>query len=127
MNRRHRFDPESPKVQALFRAIVSLRDQDECAKFLRDLCTERELETLAERWEIARLLAGGATTRAITERTGASSATTARVRRWLDYGAGGFSQVLARITPESALSRGIQKEGEGWQQAEDRPAESRGR
>lgn len=69
---------------ALARAILSLRDQDECGKFLTDLCTRKELRDLADRLVIARLLdAGGMSYRDISAATGASTTTVGRVARFL--------------------------------------------
>lgn len=69
---------------ALTRAILSLRDEDECRKFLTDLCTRKELRDLAERLVIARLLdAEGLSYRDISAATGASTTTVGRVARFL--------------------------------------------
>ncbi|MGE3769366.1 MAG: YerC/YecD family TrpR-related protein [Bdellovibrionales bacterium] len=69
---------------ALCQAIVALRTPDECARFLRDLCTPTEIDALAERWTIARLLASDRHSyRDIAAQTGASTATVTRVARFL--------------------------------------------
>ena len=60
---------------SLFEAITRLRDAGECARFFRDLCTFPELNALAERWEVAQLVAQGIPYRRIRDRTGASTAT----------------------------------------------------
>jgi TrpR-related protein YerC/YecD len=77
-------------------AIVALRDADEALRFLRDLCTVNELRSMAERWEVARLLDAGVSYHDISERTGASSATISRVNQWLRYGRDGYRLVLDR-------------------------------
>ena len=41
----------------LYVTIASLRTTDETRRFLRDLCTRSELEAMAHRWEVAKLLA----------------------------------------------------------------------
>jgi TrpR-related protein YerC/YecD len=88
-------------VWELFEAIVRLRDRDECARFLRDLCTVAELEAMAERWAVARLLASQMPYRQIAEATSASTATVTRVAHWLKYGEGGYRMMLERMqTPE---------------------------
>ena len=77
-------------------AIASLRDADEALRFLRDLCTVNELRSMAERWEVARLLDEGVSYHDISRRTGASSATISRVNQWLRYGRDGYRLVLDR-------------------------------
>ena len=42
----------------LCRALLTPRDEQEMARLLADLCTPAEVRTLAERWHVARLLAG---------------------------------------------------------------------
>lgn len=54
---------------SLLEAIARLRDREECARFFRDLCTLTELEAIAERWEVARLLAQEIPYRKISEVT----------------------------------------------------------
>jgi TrpR-related protein YerC/YecD len=80
----------------LARAVAALRDGDEAMRFLRDLCTIRELQELGQRWHVARLLADGIAYHEISQRTGASSATISRVNQWLRYGRGGYAMLIAR-------------------------------
>ena len=81
----------------LYEAILTLKDLDECKKFFRDLCTVSELRAMEQRFEVAILLSEGMIYNDILERTGASSATTSRVNRSLQYGADGYQDVLPRI------------------------------
>jgi TrpR-related protein YerC/YecD len=81
----------------LARAIAELRNEGEALRFLRDLCTVRELQEFGHRWAVARLLEQGAPYHEISERTGASSATISRVNQWRRYGRGGYSLVLERM------------------------------
>ena len=81
----------------LWRAILSLRTPEECYRFFEDVCTIGEVRAIASRLEVARLLAGGLTYDEIARRTGASSATISRVRRFLEYGADGYRVVLGRL------------------------------
>ena len=82
---------------ALFEAIASLRDAEECRAFLQDLCTVSELKAMAQRLEVAQLLDQGLIYNDILQRTGASSATISRVNRALQYGADGYKAVLPRL------------------------------
>ena len=50
-------------MEDLFEAIVSLEGPEEVERFLRDLCTLSELEAMAHRWEVVKLLDQGFPTR----------------------------------------------------------------
>jgi TrpR-related protein YerC/YecD len=86
-------------------AVASLRDSDEALRFLRDLCTVNELRSMAERWQVARLLDEGVSYHDISRRTGASSATISRVNQWLRYGRDGYRLVLDRRASRTAPGR----------------------
>src|SRR5919204_2823213 len=79
-------------------AFASLRTRDEYRRFLRDLCTLSELEALAHRWQIARLLNEGKLSYLeIADRAGGSTATVTRVAEWLRGGTGGYLTALDRV------------------------------
>ena len=82
------------------RALLLLQTEEECAAFLEDLCTIKEVQDMAQRLEVARDLAEGASYQKTMDRTGASSATIGRVKRCLDDGEGGYRLVLSRLTEE---------------------------
>ncbi|BAQ08805.1 sporulation protein [Bacillus sp. OxB-1] len=90
----------SHQTDQLFRAILELKDLDECYHFFDDLFTIGELQSLAQRLEVARMLKLKKTYDTIQHETGASTATISRIRRCVDYGSGGYSKVLARLYPE---------------------------
>ncbi|MBQ6518207.1 MAG: hypothetical protein IJI14_05775 [Anaerolineaceae bacterium] len=83
------------KTDALFEVILSLQSIDECYEFFEDLCTVKELSAMVQRYEVAGLLDQGKTFSVITEETGASPATIARVNKCLQYGEG-YSKALER-------------------------------
>lgn len=87
----------SQATRDLARSLLSLRDEEEALRYLRDLCTVAEMEDLAERWQVARFLDEGLSYTEISRRTGASSATISRVNQWLRYGRGGYRLVLDRL------------------------------
>lgn len=87
------------KSDLLYKAILQLKDEQECYDFFQDLCTVSELRSMEQRFEVASLLDDGMIYNDILERTGASSATISRVNRALHYGADGYQQVLPRIRP----------------------------
>ena len=80
----------------LYRAVLTLRDEDECRRFFADLCTVAELKAMEQRLEVAQLLSEGRIYNDILERTGASSATISRVNRIFSFGAGGFRKMIER-------------------------------
>ena len=82
---------------ALYRAIVSIQNEEECRKFLDDLCTVSELKAMQQRMDVALLLDEGLIYSEILEKTGASSATISRVNRCLHYGAGGYKVIVPRL------------------------------
>ena len=81
----------------LYKAILSLKNEDECDAFFQDLCTISELRAMAQRLEVAQLLDKGLIYNDILQRTGASSATISRVNRALQYGADGYKTILPRL------------------------------
>ena len=86
---------QNEKTEAMFQAILSLETAEDCYAFFDDLCTIKELTAMVQRYEVADLLNQGFTFNEISERTGASPATIARVNKCLQYGEG-YSKVLAR-------------------------------
>ena len=78
----------------LYNAILSLKTNQDCRAFFEDICTIKELETMSQRLEVARMLIGGATFNEIVASTGASTTTISRVNRCLNYGDGGYRLVL---------------------------------
>lgn len=85
------------QTDALFRSILALESVEECYQYFEDLCTVKEIRDLAQRLEVARLLSGGCSYQRAGEKTGASSATIGRVKRCLNYGAGGYALILERM------------------------------
>jgi len=83
--------------KSLCRAVLALNSPSECESFLQDLCTPNELEALADRWEVARLVQRGVPYRQIQETTSVSTATITRVARALVHGSGGYQKILNRL------------------------------
>ena len=81
---------------ALFRAVISLRNLPECRNFFKDLCTPAELQALVDRWQVVELLQKDLPYRAIHDRTGVSVTTIGRVARFLSDGFGGYQAALER-------------------------------
>ncbi len=97
----------SEEFDLLFEGILHLKNTEECRAFFEDLCTIRELNDMAQRFAVALRLDSGDCYSAISEETGASSATISRVARCLNYGAGGYRAVIDKI------GSGTEKKPEG--------------
>lgn len=85
-----------PQTNALFGAILKLESIEECYAFFEDLCTVKEVRDMGQRLEVAKRMRCGSSYLAAQQATGASSATIGRVKRCLDYGAGGYELILDR-------------------------------
>lgn len=84
----------------LCRALLSLKDTEECYAFLEDICTIKEILGMSQRLEVAKLLHSGASYTTITKATGASTATISRVSKCCEYGTGGYRTVIDRLAGE---------------------------
>ena len=80
----------------LYDAVLSLKTEEDCRMFFEDICTIKELETMSQRLEVARMLMGGSTFNEIVAATGASTTTISRVNRCLNYGDGGYKLVIKK-------------------------------
>ena len=68
----------------LYKAIEKLKTHQQARAFLTDLCTPKEIESLIERWEVAKLLSTKKYTyREIATKLSASTTTVTRVARFL--------------------------------------------
>ena len=81
-------------------ALLSLKTKEEMNRFLEDIGTISEIKAWAQRLEVARLLREDHTYPEIAKKTGASTATISRVRKFLDYGADGYRLVLDRLSDQ---------------------------
>ena len=89
--------PKKPRNEEMYKAILTLKNVDECMRFFDDLCTVTELMALEQRFQVARCLDNGMIYNDILAVTGASSATISRVNRSLQYGKGGYAIVFGRL------------------------------
>ena len=81
----------------LFKAILSLKNEEECYNFFEDLCTVPELKPMSQRIVVAKMLTDKKVYSDIVLKTGASTATISRVNRSLIYGSDGYEMVFGRI------------------------------
>lgn len=83
-------------IDGLFEIILKINTIEECYMFFEDICTVKELKSLSQRLQVAKMLRNNKTYTEIEENTGASTATISRVSRCLNYGANGYNMMLDR-------------------------------
>lgn len=81
----------------LLDAILQMKTREELQKFFDDLCTIQEINSMAQRFEVALYLDQGLTYAQIGEITHASTATISRVNRSLVYGEEGYKMAIERL------------------------------
>lgn len=91
----------NPDVDALFEAVLSLKNLEECYAFFEDACTIKEILDVSQRLKAAKMLAAGSNYADISRETGMSTATISRVSKCLEYGAGGYRTAIARMESAS--------------------------
>ncbi len=89
----------------LVEAVLALRTKDEAERFLRDIMTESEIKEFADRLEAASLLFRDVQYNAIEEKVELSSATVARIAKWLNGPLGGYRLILNRISNHHTPSK----------------------
>lgn len=87
---------KDPKILQLMETVASVESPEECMALFEDLCTMKEIRDMAGRLETAFLLTEGRNYQQISAETGISSATISRVKRCLDYGAGGYARAVKK-------------------------------
>ena len=88
------------EVDALFDAILSLENREECYRFFEDALTVREILDIAQRLKAAEMLKAGKSYNEVCATTGMSTATISRVNRAYSYGTGGYKKALSIIVEE---------------------------
>lgn len=94
---------DNKNIKFLYKAILSINSEEECANFLDDLCTVQELKTLAQRLVVAKMLSDDCVYTDIVKETGASTATISRVNRSLQYGSDGYDVIFERLKNEGVI------------------------
>ena len=77
-----------------FDAILTLNTREELRDFLGDACTQKEINVIAQRFAVAKLLREKHVYNEIIEKTGASTATISRVSRSMTKG---FERAFERL------------------------------
>ncbi len=100
---------QSEQVDELFTAVLSLQNREECYRFFEDLCTYKEIQSLAQRLQVAKMLKDERTYGEIEEKTRASTTTISRINKFLQYGSEGYNLILDRLM-EAEETEAAQKE-----------------
>lgn len=85
------------EIEHFFEAVLSLKNIKECYAFFEDVCTINEVLSIAQRYEVAKMLREKYTYIDIVKKTGASTATISRVNRSLNYGNDAYDMVFERV------------------------------
>lgn len=88
---------QNAETNTLFKAILSLKNEEECYDFFEDLCTIKELSDMTQRVSAANMLLEGKTYEQIVKEVEISTATISRINRCIQYGSGGYETILKRI------------------------------
>ena len=88
---------QTPEVDQFLKGILMLEDLEEAYCFFEDICTVSELRSIAQRFDVAKMLREGMTYTSIAEKTGASTATISRVNRALQFGCDGYKLVFDKL------------------------------
>ena len=70
----------------LYSAVMTLETEEECKHLFEDLCTPKEIKSIAQRFAVAKMLSEGRIYNDIVKETGASTATISRVNRTMSKG-----------------------------------------
>ena len=98
-----------PGDELFYEAILSMRTVEDCRLFFEDVSTIKELQAMSQRFRVACLLDSGENYVAVSEATGASSATISRVNRCLQYG-GGYRTALDNLKEAGKIGNGTTQE-----------------
>lgn len=94
---KEQYAPVNDKQKDLVKAFAAIKNEDEAARFLRDLMTHAEIEEFSNRLRIARQLMDGRSYLQIAHEVKTSTTTVTRVAHWLFNGCGGYYTVLKRL------------------------------
>ncbi len=84
-------------IDHFMEAVMTLRTQEECYKFFGDVCSSDELNKIARRVRIAKMIVDGRTYREILEETNTSNPTVSRIKGVMDKEESILEDVVKRI------------------------------
>lgn len=88
---------KSEEMDFLFKAMMTLKTEEDYYRFFEDICTINEIKAISQRLQVAKMLRERKTYIDIADTTGASTATISRVNRSLIYGSDGYKIVFERM------------------------------
>lgn len=88
---------ENEGTRELFLAILKIKTVKECEDFFRDLMTLHEIDEMASRFRMAKMLDRKDSYGKIAKKMKVSTTTVTRVAHWLKHGRGGYRLILNRI------------------------------
>ena len=91
---------DEQEIDQFYEAVLTLKTLDECRTFFGDVCTTKEIASIAQRFQVAKMLSEHHTYNEVAKVTGASTATISRVNRSLVSGNGSYELVLGRMNEE---------------------------
>lgn len=80
-----------------FKAMESLKDAKEARTFFKIFCTDKEIQLIAQRLYVSKLITENKVYAEIVEQTGASSATISRVKRAMEIDKDYFNKLLGKL------------------------------
>ena len=90
-------DLKTKEFDELCKAFSLISDEKEAKRFLSDICTEQELQSMTERLQVAKRILNKESYRSISSSTGSSTSTITRVGKWLKSGSGGYKLVIEKL------------------------------
>lgn len=78
-----------------------LQDKEDAKKFFKDLLTTSEMVMITRRIQIAKRLLRGESYEEIIERMKVGKTTIGQVDRWLNYGFGGYKDIIKKYKEEN--------------------------
>jgi len=88
---------KNENTDLLFKAILELKDIEECYALFEDLCTVSEIKAMSQRMIVAKMLLQKTVYSEIVSKTKASTATVSRVKRSLQYGCNAYNKLFRRM------------------------------
>lgn len=103
------YDKNEDPEHKLCEAITAIKTEEEAKSFLQDLCTPKEIQAMADRWQVVALIKAGMPYRKIYEDTGVSVTTVGRVARCIMLGEDGYNVIYERLKKRAYESKNTTK------------------
>ena len=89
---------DNNETEYLIKALMNIENEEQCKAILEDAMTTKEILDISQRIHVASLLKEKVVYSKISSLTGASAATISRVNRCINYGSGGYDEILKKIS-----------------------------